>query len=114
MVNVFDETLENIKKVSRNSAEMSRNLEQLIAKTNDENNTLGLVLADTTFANKVKVTVNNAQAASIKLDENLEAMRHNFLFRRYFRKKAKQEKEERENNATTSVGTSAENTASGN
>jgi phospholipid/cholesterol/gamma-HCH transport system substrate-binding protein len=89
---VFDETLENIKRVSRNSAEMSKNLEQLISKLNNKNSTVGLVLADTAFANKLKVTVDNAKSASLKLDENLEAMRHNFLLRRYFKKKDKENK----------------------
>jgi phospholipid/cholesterol/gamma-HCH transport system substrate-binding protein len=86
---VFDETLENIKRVSANSAEMSKNLEQLIVKMNNKNNTVGLVLADTVFANKLKVTVDNAKSASLKLDENLEAMKHNFLLRHYFKKKEK-------------------------
>jgi phospholipid/cholesterol/gamma-HCH transport system substrate-binding protein len=88
---VFDETLENIKRVSKNSADMSRNLEELIGKMNNKNNTVGLVLADTAFANKLKVTVDNAKSASAKLDENLEAMKHNFLLRHYFKKKAKSE-----------------------
>lgn len=96
LVEVFDETLANIKKVSANSAQMSENLEQLIAKTNNDDNTLGVVLSDTVFANRVKATVRTAQDAAVKLDENLEAMRHNFLFRRYFRKKEKRERKARE------------------
>lgn len=87
---VFDSTLTNVKKVSHNAAEMSQNLEEVVKKLNNKNSAVGLALTDTTFANKLKVTVDNAKSASFKLDENLEAMRHNFLFRRYFKKKEKE------------------------
>jgi len=87
----FDQTLFNVKKVSANAAEMSRNLEEVIAKLNDSNNAIGVLLADTTFANKMKVTMDNAKSASLKLDDNMEAMQHNFLLRGYFKKKKKAE-----------------------
>lgn len=87
----FDQTLYNVKKVSANAAEMSRNLEEVIAKLNDSNNAIGVLLADTSFANKMKVTMDNAKSASVKLDDNMEAMQHNFLLRGFFKKKKKAE-----------------------
>lgn len=87
----FDQTLANVKKVSTNAAEMSRNLEEVIAKINSSNNAIGVLLADTAFANKMKVTLDNAKSASIKLDDNMEALQHNFLLRGYFKKKKKAE-----------------------
>jgi phospholipid/cholesterol/gamma-HCH transport system substrate-binding protein len=89
---VFDETLANVKRVSQNSAEMSRNLEEVVAKLNNGNNAIGVLLADTAFANKMKVTLDNAKSASVKLDDNMEALQHNFLLRGFFRKKEKREK----------------------
>lgn len=88
-VAVFDSTLSNVKSVSSNAAKMAKDLEEVTKKLNNKNSAVGLALTDTVFANKLKVTVDNAKSASIKLDENLEAMRHNFLFRRYFKKKEK-------------------------
>jgi phospholipid/cholesterol/gamma-HCH transport system substrate-binding protein len=93
---VFDETLKNVKEVSQNSAKMSANLQALIAKMNSGDNALGLLLADSLFADRMMNTMENAQSASAKLDENMEALKHNFLLRGYFRKKAKQEKKKRE------------------
>lgn len=90
LVVVFNETFDNVKAVSRNAASMSKNLEEVVKKLNNKDNAVGLVLTDTAFADKLRVTVANAKSASIKLDENLEAMRHNFLFRRYFKKKEKE------------------------
>ena len=42
----------------------------------------------------LKTTLDNLQSASKKLDEDLEALQHNFLFRGFFKKKAKKDKEE--------------------
>lgn len=88
---VFDQTLANVKQVSRNSADMSQGLQELVSKLNNSNNAIGVLLADTVFANKLQHTLDNAQSASAKLDENMEAMQHNFLLRGYFRKKKKEE-----------------------
>ena len=90
LVVVFNETFDNVKAVSHNAASMSKNLEEVVKKLNNKENAVGLILTDTAFADKLKVTVDNAKSASIKLDENLEAMRHNFLFRKYFKKKEKE------------------------
>jgi hypothetical protein len=37
----------------------------------------------------MKTTIRNLQTSSEKLDEDLEAVQHNFLLRGFFRKKAK-------------------------
>jgi len=52
----------------------------------------GALLHDQGVANDLKATLKNLETASEKLDENMEALQHNFLFRGYFRKKAKQER----------------------
>jgi phospholipid/cholesterol/gamma-HCH transport system substrate-binding protein len=39
-------------------------------------------------------TLINAESASGKLDENMEAMQHNFLLRGYFKKKKKNEQKQ--------------------
>jgi phospholipid/cholesterol/gamma-HCH transport system substrate-binding protein len=70
---------------------MSRDLEAIISKINDNDNAVGVLLADTAFANKLKYTIENTRSASAKLDENMEALQHNFLFRGYFKKKRKAE-----------------------
>ncbi|MEO7317087.1 MAG: MlaD family protein [Ginsengibacter sp.] len=50
---------------------------------------LGMLLSDEQSADKIKGTLNNLQDASKKLDENMEALQHNFLLRGFFKKKAK-------------------------
>ena len=56
----------------------------------DKNAPLGMLLSDRQSADKIKVTLDNLQSSSKKLDENLEALQHNFLLRGFFKKKAKE------------------------
>lgn len=43
-------------------------------------------LNDTSFVNHLENTIRNVEAASFKFDQNMEALKHNILFRGYFRK----------------------------
>jgi phospholipid/cholesterol/gamma-HCH transport system substrate-binding protein len=85
----FNAALHNVADVGANAKVMSEDLKEVIAKINDENNAISVLLADSAFANKLRATLKNAQSASVKLDQNMEALRHNFLFRGYFRKQQK-------------------------
>ncbi len=87
----FESTLQNIAQVGKNSKSMSEDLQRIIAKINSNENAVGVLLADTVFAQKLRGTMDNAAAASIKLDDNMEALQHNFLLRGYFRKQKKAE-----------------------
>ncbi|MBA4053695.1 MAG: hypothetical protein C0490_03190 [Marivirga sp.] len=87
----FEKALNNVAEVGKNSRVMSEDLKEVISKFNDKNNAIGVLLTDTTFANKLRVTLTNAQSASVKLDENMEALQHNFLLRGYFKKQKKAE-----------------------
>ena len=62
----------------------STNIQQ---KLNDNSNTVGLLLNDKQTAAEIKATIKNLQAGTAKLDENMEALQHNFLLRGYFKKK---------------------------
>ncbi|MEJ7646307.1 MAG: MlaD family protein [Chryseolinea sp.] len=85
----FEAALNNVAEVGRNTKVMSEELRTVIGKLNNGDNAIGVLLADTTFANKMKVTLDNAESASAKLDQNMEALRHNFLLRGYFKKQKK-------------------------
>lgn len=89
--NTFENTLQNIGEVGKNSKVISENLEDMIAKMSRGDNAIGVLLTDTAFARKLKSTLENAKSASAKLDENMEALQHNFLLRGYFRRQKKAE-----------------------
>lgn len=90
----FKHAMNSIEQVSASAATVSGNLQRLSSKLNNDDNTLGALLTDEALADKLKNTIANTEQASRKLDENMKAMQHNFLFRGYFRKQEKREKKE--------------------
>jgi phospholipid/cholesterol/gamma-HCH transport system substrate-binding protein len=65
---------------------MTVNLKMFSEEIRTGEGVLNFVLNDTTFVNRLESTIENAESASKKMDENMEALQHNFLFRGYFRR----------------------------
>jgi len=55
----------------------------------DPNSPIGILTQDKQAGQELKTVLKNLESSSKKLDENLEALQHNFLLRGFFRKKAK-------------------------
>src|SRR5215217_1401934 len=60
---------------------------------------LGVLLHDESTASNLKGTLKNLESSTEKLDENMQALRSNFLFRRYFKKKDKEAAKQSSNEA---------------
>ena len=67
-------------------SETSKGINQ---KLNDNSTPVGVLLNDKETAVSLKATIRNLQTSSQKLDENMEALQHNFLLRGYFKDKNK-------------------------
>lgn len=83
-----------LQKTTNAAAGITENLNKATTRLNENENTLGMLLNDPEFADQLKKTMDNLESGSEKLDENLKALQDNFLFRSYFRKKAREEKKE--------------------
>lgn len=68
-----------------------KNLNDVIITIKQSNGAYNFILTDTTFVKNLDKTMLNIKEGSVKLNENLEALKHNFLFRRYFKKLEKQQ-----------------------
>jgi len=79
-------------KIAGNS--LNNSLNNLNNGLNNKNAPLGMLLTDEKSATNIKVILSNLQSSSKKLDQDLEAIQHNFLLRGFFKKKARNEKEE--------------------
>lgn len=90
----FDTTMQNISVAGKNVKQMSAQLQQITGRMNYKSNAVGILLTDTAFAENLRSTMENTSSATYKLDENMEAMRHNFLFRGYFKKQKKLQKKD--------------------
>ncbi|HEU4470199.1 MAG TPA: MlaD family protein [Flavisolibacter sp.] len=72
-------------------ADLKQTSQGLNAGINNSNGTIGTLLNDKQTADNLKQTIENLSAGTKKLDENLEALQHNFLLRGFFRKRAKEQ-----------------------
>ncbi|WP_020528314.1 MlaD family protein [Flexithrix dorotheae] len=84
------QTVNNFNQVSQDAGQIIEELVQTSQKLNQEDNTIALLTEDEEFAKTLENTMENLEEGSAKLNVNLEAMRENFLFRRYFKKQEKE------------------------
>jgi phospholipid/cholesterol/gamma-HCH transport system substrate-binding protein len=64
-------------------------LAEIMIKINSGEGALGRLIRDTAFAENLNQTMVNLKSSSEGLEENMEAVKHNFLFKGYFNRKAK-------------------------
>ncbi len=86
--------LSNLDKSSGGMDSIMINLNDFILNVKKGEGALDYIVNDTVFVKNIDKTIENIKEGSIRLNENLEALRHNFFFRRYFRKLEKQKKKE--------------------
>jgi phospholipid/cholesterol/gamma-HCH transport system substrate-binding protein len=78
--------------VTASNAEVStQQLEDIMVSINGGNGIIGRLIYDTVTAENIDQTIINLKSSTKGLDENMEALKHNILFRRYFKNKAKEE-----------------------
>jgi len=68
---------------------VTQQLAEVMLKINSGKGTLGRLIQDSTIARNFNQTMVNLKNSSKGLDENMEAAKHNFLFKGYFNKKAR-------------------------
>ena len=100
--------IENLDKSSKAILTASSALEKLMKTANEGEGTVATMLNDTSSAADIKKILHNVEEGTAKFDKNMEALKHNFLFRRYFKKqeKARKKAEQANNNKPTALVTS--------
>ncbi|MEX0289152.1 MAG: MlaD family protein [Flavobacteriaceae bacterium] len=81
--------IENLESSSVEINRISKDLNVLIGQINAGEGTLGYLAKDTSLVSQLSRTMKNIETGSVSFNENMEALKHNFLTRRYFRKQAK-------------------------
>jgi phospholipid/cholesterol/gamma-HCH transport system substrate-binding protein len=84
-------TAQQLNQVSVNANTVVENLNATTAKLNSNKGVVGVLLSDEQAAADMRQTLMNLESGTRKLDQNMEAMQHNFLLRGFFKKQAEQE-----------------------
>jgi phospholipid/cholesterol/gamma-HCH transport system substrate-binding protein len=87
--NRIQESVAKLKEAANNATILTNNLNKASNKLNSTDNIMGVLLNDPAGAAKVQSTLNNLQQSSVKLNDDLEAVQHNFLLKGFFKKREK-------------------------
>ncbi|HEY5123229.1 MAG TPA: MlaD family protein [Ignavibacteria bacterium] len=89
--NLMTQVGNSINTLSAGVNDITKNIGQITEKLNSPSSFVGTILTDTTLANNLKQTIENANATTKSLErgafslyQNMEALKHNFLFKGYF------------------------------
>ena len=78
--------INNVKSAGDQINSSALSLKQILQKVNTGDGTIGTLVNDTTSANSLKRSLLNIEVITQKFNEDLEALKHNFLFKAYFKK----------------------------
>jgi phospholipid/cholesterol/gamma-HCH transport system substrate-binding protein len=90
VANNLKKTITNLNKSTAEINKMVINLNATILNIKEGKGAINYLANDPKLVQKIDSTMTNINAASIKLNEDLEAMKHNFLLRGYFKKQEKE------------------------
>jgi len=89
LVRQLSGSLREIQKASRDLSVTTAQLKESIDKAGHGEGTLGVLLTDTATANNLRKTLKNVEQGTSRFNENMEAMKHNWLFKGYFKDQEK-------------------------
>ncbi len=89
----LESSLVQINEASERAATVTKDLKQVTEKIKRGEGPVGILLSDTVFSHDLSKSMRNIRISSEKLSENMEAMKHNFLFKGYFKDQEKKARE---------------------
>ncbi|MFD0836051.1 MlaD family protein [Mariniflexile aquimaris] len=87
-------TVKNLETSSKEMETMLFNINTAVNDFNKSKGTYNYIVKDTSLVKDLKSTLKNINEGTDKFNQNMEALKHNFLTRSYFRKLERQEKRE--------------------
>lgn len=82
-------SMSDIKQITGKIAGVTQNLETVSNQLKNGNGTFGALLMDTTLRDNLSESLKNLKDGTAGFDENMEALKHNILLRKYFKNKNK-------------------------
>jgi len=86
-----EQIMSSLKTSADNAAIITQQLAEVAYKVNNGHGIIARLLADSSMGNNLHATMVNLKKGSAGLSENMEAAKHNFLLKGYFKKKQKEE-----------------------
>ncbi len=90
MGNQVKEVFSNLEQSSVDISNMTKKLDLVVTDLQSSESTFNYLTKNENLPKQIDSTMINIKQASERLNENMEALKHNFFFRSYFRKKEKE------------------------
>ncbi|GAA4273396.1 MlaD family protein [Aquimarina gracilis] len=87
----------NLEQSSINITEVSQNLNTVVNDIKEGEGAINYLSNNPDLVKQIDATMSNIEAGTQRFNENMEALKHHFLFRGYFRKIEKEKKKENKN-----------------
>jgi len=91
----IDKMMVNVNLATDNILVSSEELADVMKNINQKDGTLGKLIRDSTMANELQQTIVNLRKSGDGISNTMEAINNSFLFKRYFRKKAEKEQQDK-------------------
>ena len=82
----LNQTIVNIQAISDSVAIISGNFKTISKKLENGSIAIGTLLTDTSFIQNVNKSMENIKQGSRGFSENMEALKHSFIFKKYFKR----------------------------
>lgn len=92
----LDTIMEQLAETSHNLSRSSADFHKILEGVLKGEGAVSQLLYDPEIALSIQRTLDNVEKGTAKFDQDMEALKHNFLFRRYFRKQEKLKEKEKE------------------
>jgi len=83
---------QKLKSSNDNIATITNNLSSIIDEINKGKGAIGTLIMDTVFAKNMNESMKNLRTSTGNLSKESEALKHNFLFKKYFKNNGEKEK----------------------
>jgi phospholipid/cholesterol/gamma-HCH transport system substrate-binding protein len=83
----LNQTIVNIESVTDSFAIISGNFKNISEKIKNSNGAIGTLISDTAFVHNLNSSMENIKKGSDNFNENMEALKHSWPFKKYFRNK---------------------------
>ena len=82
--------LKQLEQAGADAALVMKSVREVMVQVESGQGTAGMILSDSAFKAQMQRTMVNVESSTYNFNQNMEALKSNFLFRKYFKKQEKE------------------------
>ena len=86
----LENSLKQLEQAGADAAMVMKSVREVMVQVESGQGTAGMILSDSVFKSQMQRTLQNVENSTYNFNQNMEALKNNFLFRKYFKQQEKQ------------------------